>query len=44
MQYLTVTIPEKAVTIGSRIGLADTFLHDCSAFSENLPWTTARAS
>ncbi|HEX4311033.1 MAG TPA: DUF192 domain-containing protein [Acidobacteriaceae bacterium] len=26
MQYLTVTIPEKAVTIGSRIGLADTFL------------------
>ena len=26
MQYLTVTIPEKAVTIGSRIGLADTFV------------------
>ncbi|MGD0366197.1 MAG: DUF192 domain-containing protein [Acidobacteriaceae bacterium] len=26
MQYLTVTIPEKAVTIGSRIGLADTWL------------------
>ncbi len=26
MQYLTVTIPEKAVTVGSRIGLADTFL------------------
>ncbi len=26
MQYLTVTIPKKAVTIGSRIGLADTFL------------------
>jgi uncharacterized membrane protein (UPF0127 family) len=26
MQYLTVTIPEKAVTIGSHIGLADTFL------------------
>ncbi len=25
MQYLTLTIPEKAVTIGSRIGLADTF-------------------
>lgn len=26
MQYLTVTIPEKAVTIGSQIGLADTFV------------------
>lgn len=26
MQYLTVTIPKKAVTVGSRIGLADTFL------------------
>jgi len=26
MQYLTVTIPKKAVTIGSQIGLADTFL------------------
>jgi uncharacterized protein len=26
MQYLTVTIPEKAVTIGSQIGLADTFI------------------
>ena len=26
MQYVTVTIPEKAVTIGSRIGIADTFL------------------
>lgn len=26
MQYLTVTIPEKAVTVGSRIGLADTFV------------------
>jgi hypothetical protein len=26
MKYLTVTIPEKAVTIGSRIGLADTSL------------------
>jgi uncharacterized protein len=26
VQYLTVTIPEKAVTVGSRIGLADTFL------------------
>ena len=26
MQYFTVTIPKKAVTIGSRIGLADTFL------------------
>ncbi|HUB20386.1 MAG TPA: DUF192 domain-containing protein [Acidobacteriaceae bacterium] len=26
MQYLTITIPEKAVTIGARIGLADTFL------------------
>jgi uncharacterized membrane protein (UPF0127 family) len=26
MQYLIVTIPEKAETIGSRIGLADTFL------------------
>jgi len=25
MQYLTVTIPEKAETIGSRIGVADTF-------------------
>jgi uncharacterized protein len=25
MQYLTVTIPEKAVTVGSHIGLADTF-------------------
>ncbi len=26
MQFLTVTIPRKAVTIGSRIALADTFL------------------
>jgi uncharacterized protein len=26
MQYLTVTIPKKAVTLGSRIALADTFL------------------
>lgn len=26
MQYLTVTIPEKAETIGSQIALADTFL------------------
>lgn len=26
MKHLTVTIPEKAVTIGSRIGLADTSL------------------
>ncbi len=26
MQYLTVTIPKKAVTVGSRIGLADTFV------------------
>ena len=26
VQYLTVTIPEKAVTVGSRIGLADTWL------------------
>ncbi len=26
MQFLTVTIPQKAETIGSRIGLADTFL------------------
>jgi uncharacterized membrane protein (UPF0127 family) len=26
VQYLTVTIPKKAVTIGSRIGLADTFI------------------
>jgi uncharacterized protein len=26
MQFLTVTIPEKAVTIGSRIALADTFV------------------
>jgi hypothetical protein len=26
MQTLTVTIPEKAVTIGSHIGLADSFL------------------
>jgi len=26
VQFLTVTIPEKAVTIGSRIALADTFL------------------
>jgi uncharacterized protein len=25
VQYLTVTIPEKAVTVGSRIGVADTF-------------------
>lgn len=26
MKQLTITIPEKAVTVGSRIGLADTFL------------------
>jgi len=26
MKHVTVTIPEKAVTIGSNIGLADTFL------------------
>jgi uncharacterized protein len=26
MRYLTVTIPRKAVTVGSRIGVADTFL------------------
>lgn len=26
VQFLTVTIPQKAETIGSRIGLADTFL------------------
>src|SRR5579875_1765769 len=26
MKHLTITIPEKAVTIGSRIGLADTSL------------------
>jgi uncharacterized membrane protein (UPF0127 family) len=26
VQYLTVTIPKKAVTVGSRIGLADTFV------------------
>jgi uncharacterized protein len=26
VQFLTVTIPEKAVTVGSRIALADTFL------------------
>lgn len=26
MKHVTLTIPEKAVTIGSKIGLADTFL------------------
>ncbi len=26
MQYLTITIPKKAVTVGAQIGLADTFL------------------